>query len=86
MQEIRLPDLKVTTGAVKFNDEKPGLYLDGERVIVYAIHLREVLDTLPKQFDKEPKDPVDMLLYMAISDLRNLSNYMYNIGFSKNAL
>lgn len=70
----------VVTGAMSVNGAAPGIYLAREQALVYSIHIREVLDTLPQKFeDGPPDDSVEMLLYMAITDLMTLSRYIDHV-------
>jgi hypothetical protein len=58
------------------NQQEPELRLNKEQMVVYSIHIREVLDAIPTKFDKPRVDPVDLLLYMAMVDLGNLATHM----------
>jgi hypothetical protein len=56
---------------------EPELCLDREAMVIYSIHIREVLEAIPTQFDKPPKDdPIKMLLYIAMIELENLAAKM----------
>lgn len=48
--KVKLPrgTLRVETGVVRFNDDWPGIFLRGDYAAPMAMHLRELLDKLPK--------------------------------------
>jgi len=44
---------RVSTGAVQFNDDWPGLFIRGDEAFALMLELKEVLKTLAEQNDRQ---------------------------------